>query len=116
MHHSSSDEVQFIENSSIADFPPCLVVEECPSSPKAKKRKTHAFVSTLPRKITRSARSTGAAVGWKNMERAIPIRRPLSSIVKKVIVTQELVPSKNMIVTQEPAFSQNLVVTQEPTA
>jgi hypothetical protein len=61
VHHSSSDEVQIIQNPSIADFPPCLVVEECPPSPKSRKRKTPVFVSTLPRRRTRSARSTGAS-------------------------------------------------------
>jgi hypothetical protein len=116
VHHSSSDEVQIIQNPSIADFPPCLVVEEHPPSPKEKKRKTPAFVSTLPRRRTRSARSTGATVGWKHMEQAIPILHPLSSIVKEVTVTQEPVPSNNMTVTQEPTSSQNLVVTQEPAA
>jgi hypothetical protein len=116
VHHSSSDEVQIIQNPNIAYFPPCLVVEERPPSPKAKKRKTHVFVSTLPRRRTRSARSTEAAVGWKNMEQEIPILHPLSSIVKEVTVTQEPVPSNNMTVTQEPTSSQNLVVTQEPTA
>jgi hypothetical protein len=114
MHHLTSDDVQIISEPNILEFPPCLVVEEHPPSPKANKRKTHAFVSTLPRKRTRSARSTGAAVGWKNMEQAIPILRPLSSIVKEVTITQEPVPSNNMVVTQELASSHNLVVTQEP--
>jgi hypothetical protein len=64
VHNSSSDEVHLIgENPSIVDFPPYLVVEEHHPSPEEKKRKTHAFVSTLARKKTRSARSTGAVVG-----------------------------------------------------
>jgi hypothetical protein len=38
------------------------VVEELPPTPKAKKRKTHASVFTLPRKRTRLARSTATTV------------------------------------------------------
>jgi hypothetical protein len=68
VHHSSSDEVNIIQTPILADFPPCLVVEEHPLSPKAKKRKSPAFVSTLPRRRTRSTRSTRVAVGWKHME------------------------------------------------
>ena len=105
MHHSSSDEVQIIQNPTIAYFPPCLVVEECPPSPKLKKRKAPSFVSTLPRRRTRSTRSTGAIVGWNHMEQEIPILLPLSYVVKEVIVTQEPVPSNNMTVTQEPFSS-----------
>jgi hypothetical protein len=48
------------------------------------------------------------------MEQAIPILRPLSSVVKIVTVTKELVPSDNMTVMQKPSYSKNLVVTQEP--
>jgi hypothetical protein len=113
VHHSSSDEVQIIQDPNIPDFPPCLVVEEHPPSPKEKKMKTLVFVSTLPRRRTRSMRSTEATVGWKNMEHAIPILRPLSSVVKKMTVTQELVPFDNMTVTQEPTSLKNLAVTQE---
>jgi hypothetical protein len=74
------------------------------------------FVSTLPRRRTRSLRSTGAVVGWKHMEREIPILHPLSSVVKEVTVTQKPIHSNNMTMTQEPNSSQNLVVTQEPAA
>jgi hypothetical protein len=116
MRHSSSDEVQIIQDPSIPDFPPCVAVEERPPSPKEKKRKTLVFVSTLPRRITRSTRFTEATIGWKNMEHTIPILRPLSFVDKEVTITQEPVPSNNMTVTQEPASSQNLVVTQEPAA
>jgi hypothetical protein len=116
VHHSSSDEVQIIQDPNIPYFPPCLVVEECPPSPKEKKRKMCVFVSTLPRRRTRSARSTEATIGWKNMEQTIPILHPLSFVVKIMIVTQEPIPSDNMTVTQEPTSSQNLAVTQEPTS
>jgi hypothetical protein len=78
---------------------PCLVFEENPPSPKEKKRKSHVFVSTLPRRRTRLARSTEVAVVWKNIEHALPILHPLSSIYKEVDVTQEPVPSNNMIET-----------------
>jgi hypothetical protein len=105
VHHSLSDEVQIVKNPNIAFFPPCLVVEERPPSPKAKKKKTLVFVSTLPRRRSRSARSTEATIGWKNIEQEIPILRPLSSVVQEVIVTQEPTPSNNMIVTQEPTSS-----------
>jgi len=74
MYHSMSDDILIILDPRILEFPPCLVVEEqppspclvveeCPPSPKEKKSKSHVFVSTLPRRITRSARSTEAAVG-----------------------------------------------------
>jgi hypothetical protein len=105
VHHSSSDEVQIIQDPNIPDFPPCLVVEELPPSPKEKKRNTPIFVSTLTRRRTRLARSTEVAVGWKNMEQEIHILHPLSSIVKTMTVTQEPVPSDNMNVTQEPTSS-----------
>jgi hypothetical protein len=107
-----SDEVQIISDPNIPEFPPCMIVEEhppspCeiveehPPSPKATKKKDPVFVSTLPRRRTRSVRSIKASVGWKDMEHAIPILHPLSSIVKET-ATQELVPSNNMVVTQEP--------------
>jgi hypothetical protein len=105
MHHSSSDEVHIIQDPSIPYFPPCRVVEEFPPSLKENKRNTHVFISTLPRRRNRSTRSTEEEVGWKNMEQEIPILRPLSSIDKEVIDTQEPIPSNNMIVTQEPASS-----------
>jgi hypothetical protein len=130
-----TDEVQIIPDPSIPEFPPCIVVEErppssCqiveehPSSPKPTKKKDNVFVSTLPRRRTRSARSTAAAVGWKDMEHAIPILHPLPSITTET-ATQEPVPSDDMVVTQEPAAQEetvqqdtaipNLAVTQEPT-
>jgi hypothetical protein len=135
VHPSMTDEVQIIPDPSIPEFPPCIVVEErppssCqiveehPSSPKPTKKKDNVFVSTLPRRRTRSTRSTAAAMGWKDMEHAIPILRPLPSITTET-ATQEPVPSDDMVVTQEPAAQEetvqqdttipNLVVTQEPT-
>lgn len=115
MKSSSTDEVQIIgKNHSIVGFLSCLIVEEHPPSPEKKKRKIPTFVSTLPRKKTRSARTTGAVVGWQNMEHAIAILLPLSSLVEEAIVTQEPTPSNKLTVTQEPTSSQNLVVTQEP--
>jgi hypothetical protein len=125
VHHSTSEDVPIISDPIIPKFPPCLVVEErppspClvfeehPPSPKSNKRKSLVFVSTLRRKKTRSARSTKASVGWKNMEQAIPILHPFSFVDKEVVVTQEPVPSNKMTMTQETASSQNLVVTQEP--
>jgi hypothetical protein len=92
---------------------PCLVVEERPPSPKAKKRKSLVFVSTLPKRKTRSARFAEATVGWKNMEQALPILHPLSSVVNNVTVTQEPTSSPNLVVTQEPT-AQEETVTQEP--
>jgi hypothetical protein len=121
-----SDDVQIISDPSIPVPSPCVVVEEHPPSPflfveehppspKEKKRKSHFFVSTLPRRRTRSTRSTKATIGWKNIEHALPILCPLSSIEKEAVVTQEPVPSNNMSKTKEPASSQHLVVAQEPT-
>jgi hypothetical protein len=106
VHNSLSDKVHIIgEHPRIVDFPPCSVVEEGPASPKAKKRNTLAFVSTLPRNKTRLARSTTTTVGWKNMEQEIPLLRPLSFVVQEVTSTQQPVPSNNMTMTQEPASS-----------
>jgi hypothetical protein len=124
MCHSLSDDVQIISDPSIPEPSPCVVFEECPPSPclvveewppspKAKKMKSHVFISTLPRRRTRSARSIEEIVGWKNIEQALPILRPLSSVVKEVVVTQEPATQEETI-PQEPASSQNLVVTQEP--
>jgi hypothetical protein len=106
-HHWMSDEVHIISDPNIPKFPPCVTVEEhppCeiakehPPSPKATKKKDILFVSTLPRRGTRSMSSIKASVGWKDMELAIPILHPLSSIVKET-ATQELFPSNNMVVT-----------------
>jgi hypothetical protein len=113
------DEVQILPDPSILEFPPCIVVEELPpyscqiveehpSSVKPTKKKDNVFVSTLPRRRTRSARSIAAAVGWMDMEHAIPILHPLPSITIDT-ATQEPHASDGMVVTQEP-------VAQEETA
>ena len=88
------------------------------------KKKDNVFVSTLPRRRTWSTRSTTTAVGWKDMEPAIPILCPLPSITTED-ATQEPVPSDDMVVTQEPVSHEeivqqdttipNLAITQEPT-
>jgi hypothetical protein len=84
VHHSLSDDVQIIPDLGILEFPPCLVVEQCPPSLQATKMKAPTFVSTLPKRRTRSTRSTEETIGWKNMAQAIPILHPLSSIVNEV--------------------------------
>jgi hypothetical protein len=79
VRHSPSDDVHIILDPTIPKPPPCVVVEEHPPSPllvleerppspKDKKRKSHVFVSTLPKSRTMSTRSTEEAVRWKNME------------------------------------------------
>jgi hypothetical protein len=99
VHHSSGDEVQILPDPSIPEFPPCMVVEELPPSSSLiieehppspePKRRSSVFISTLPKRRTRSARLAEAAVGWTNIEKAVPILRPLSSVVQNEVVTQE---------------------------
>ena len=97
VHPSSGDEVQILPDPSIPEFPPCMVVEELlassslfieehPPSPKPKKR-SFVFISTLPKRRTRSARLVEATVGWTNIEKAVPILCPLSSFVQNEAVT-----------------------------
>jgi len=57
-----------------------LIIEEHPPSTEPKRRSS-IFISTLPKRRTRSARLAEAAVEWKNIEKAMPILRPLSSVV-----------------------------------
>jgi hypothetical protein len=72
------------------------------------KNKDNVFVSTLPRRRARLARSTATTMGWKYMEHAIPILRPLPSITTE-IATQEPIPLDDMGVTQEPATQEETV-------
>ena len=69
--------------------------------------KDNVFVSTLPRRRTRSTRSTAVAVGWKDMEHAIPILRPLPSITTNTVQQYTAIP--NLVVTQEPVIQPNTI-------
>ena len=110
-HHTSIDDVQIIEDPSIPEYPPCVVKEECPVPPLAMKKKTTTFISTLPRRKTRSTRSVEAAIGRQDMEHVVPILRPLFPMVDAKIVPQE---STVHVETdpQEPVLT-DTVVTQE---
>jgi hypothetical protein len=110
----SIDEIQIISDPSIPECPPCVIEEEHPVPPPAAKKKTTTFVSTLPRRKTRSTKSVEAAIGKKNMEQVIPILHPLSSMLDTETVPQE---STIHVETdpQEPVLT-DTVVTQEPAA
>jgi hypothetical protein len=114
MHPLSVDKIQIISDPSILECPPCVIEEEHPVPPPAAKKKTTTFISTLPRRKTKSTKSIEAAIGKKNMDRAIPILCPLSSILDTETVPQE---STLHIETdpQEPILT-DTTVTQEPAA
>jgi hypothetical protein len=98
-----------IPDPSIPEFPPCMVVEELPASSSLiieehtpshePKRRSYVFISTLPKRRTRSTRLAEAAVGWTNIEKAMPILHPLSSVVQNEVVTQEPASSLKSVVT-----------------
>jgi hypothetical protein len=112
VHHTSIDDVQIIADPSIPEYPPCVVEEERPVPPPTTKKKTPAFVSILPRRRTRSTRSVEAAIGWQDVEQAIPILHPLSSMVDAGMVPHE--PTVQVAtVPQDPVMTYT-VVTQEP--
>jgi hypothetical protein len=88
--------------------------KNAPVPPPATKKKTTTFISTLPRRKTRSTRSVEAAIGWQDMEQAIPILCPLSSMVDTGTVPQE--PTVHVETDpQEPVLT-DTTVTPEPTA
>jgi hypothetical protein len=125
VHHTSSNDVQIIADPGIPEFPTCVVEEEQPVPPPTTKKKASAFISILPRRKTRSTSFAEATIGWKAMEQAIPILRPLSSTIDEETITQEPVSSSELTVPVEtPANNgtgiqeqvrQDEVVTQEPT-
>jgi hypothetical protein len=86
----------------VEELPPSssLIIKEHP--PPKPKRISSVFISTLPKRRTRSARLAEAAVGWTNIEKAMPILCPLSSVVQNEAVTQEPTSSPNLAVTQKP--------------
>jgi hypothetical protein len=107
-HHTSIDDVYIIADPSILEYPPCVVEEECPVPPPVMKKKTPAFVSILPRRRTRSTRSIEDAIGWKDVEQAILILRPLSSLVDVGMVPHE--PTFQVaIVPQVPVMTYTVV-------
>jgi hypothetical protein len=102
-----------------------VVEEERPIPPPTMKKKAPVFVSILPRRITRSTRSAKETIGWQDMEQAIPILHPLSSMVDEGTVTQEPVSSDKLTVTVETTANdgtglqeqvmQDVASPQEPT-
>jgi hypothetical protein len=113
-HPMSVDDIQIIADPSIPEYPPCVLEEEHLVPPPTTKKKTTTFVSTLPRRKTRSTRSVEAAIGRQDMEQVIPILRSLPPMVDVGTVPQE---STVHVETdpQEPVLT-DTVVTQEPAA
>jgi hypothetical protein len=103
-HPMSVDEIQIISDPSIPKFPPFVIEEEHLVPPPTTKKKTTTFVSTLPRRKTRSTKSVEAAIGKKNMEQAIPILCPLYSMLDTETVSQESTIHVE-IDTQEPVLT-----------
>jgi hypothetical protein len=114
VHPMSIDNVQIITDPSIQEYPPCVVEEEHPVPPLATKKKTTTFISMLPRRRTRSTRFSESAIGWKDMEQAIPILHPLSFMVDTGMVPQE--PTDNVETVPQELVLTDTNVTQEPTA
>jgi len=82
--------------------------------PPTTKKKTTTFVSTLPRRKTRSTRSVEAAIGRQELEQAIPILHPLSSMVDTWMVPQE--PTVHVETDPEEPVLTDTTITPEPTA
>jgi hypothetical protein len=114
MHPMSIDDIQIITDPSIPEYPPCVLEEEHPIPPPATKKKTTTFVSTLPRRKTRSTRSVEAAIGRQDMEQAIPILHPLFPMVDAETVPQE--STVHVETNPQELVLTDTVVTQEPTA
>jgi hypothetical protein len=128
-HPMSIDDIHIIVDPNIPEYPPCVLEEEHPVPPPAMKKKTTTFVSTLPRRKTRSTKSVEAAIGRQDMEQAVPILHPLFPMVDAETVPQESTvhietdPQELVLtdttVTQEPTAPQNIVpleaVILEPT-
>jgi hypothetical protein len=89
VHPMSIDDIQIITDPSILEYPPCVLEEEHPIPPPTMKKKTSTFVSTLPRRKTRSTRSVEVAIGRQDMEHAIPILHPLFPMVDVGTIPQE---------------------------
>jgi hypothetical protein len=67
-HPMSVENIQIIIDPSIPEYPPCVLEEEQPVPPPTTKKQTTTFISTLPRRKTRSTRSIEAAIGRQDME------------------------------------------------
>jgi hypothetical protein len=93
MHHMSSNDVHIIIDPCIPKFSPCVAGEEQHIPPPTTNKKAFAFISILPRRKTRSTSFVEETIGWQDMEHAIPILCPLSSMIDEEIVTQEPVSS-----------------------
>ena len=102
-----------------------MVEEEQHIPPPSTKNKASAFISILPWRKNRSTNFAEATIGWKDMEHAIPILRPLSSMIDEETVTQEPMSSSELRVPVETTANngtgiqekvkQDEVVPQEPT-
>jgi hypothetical protein len=88
-HPMSVDDIQIITDPSIPEYPPCVLEEEQPVPPPATKKQTTTFISTLPRRKTRSTRSVKDAIGRQDMEKVVPILRPLFPMVDTETVPHE---------------------------
>jgi hypothetical protein len=91
-----------------------VIEEEHLIPPLATKKKTTTFVSMLPKRRTRSTRSAEAAIGWKDVEQAIPILHPMSSMVDTGTVPQE--PTVHVETDLQELVLTDTVVTPEPAA
>jgi hypothetical protein len=113
-HPMSVDDIQIITDPSILEYPPCVLEEQQHVPPPATKKQTTTFISTLPRRKSRSTRSVEVAIGRQDMEQVIPILRPLFPMVDAGTIPQE---STFHVETdpQEP-FLTDTVVTPEPAA